>query len=69
MCCVPCATLPWHGRIVLENSGVAEPQQIRDKFNEAAAEGHPLMGRIELDSLVTVSCWLAAPSPQHGRHT
>ena len=25
-------------RIVLENSGVAEPQNIRDKFSEAEAE-------------------------------
>lgn len=41
-------------RIILENSGVAEPQNIRDKFNEAAAEGHPLLERLELDSLVTV---------------
>lgn len=39
---------------MLENSGVAEPQNIRDKFNEAVASGHPLMERIELDTLVTV---------------
>ncbi|KAG2438247.1 hypothetical protein HYH02_010946 [Chlamydomonas schloesseri] len=43
-----------YARIVLENSGVAEPQNIRDKFNEAEAQGHPLMDRIELDTLVTV---------------
>eukprot|EP00195_Chlamydomonas_chlamydogama_P007941 CAMPEP_0202896436 /NCGR_PEP_ID=MMETSP1392-20130828/5445_1 /ASSEMBLY_ACC=CAM_ASM_000868 /TAXON_ID=225041 /ORGANISM="Chlamydomonas chlamydogama, Strain SAG 11-48b" /LENGTH=565 /DNA_ID=CAMNT_0049581799 /DNA_START=114 /DNA_END=1811 /DNA_ORIENTATION=- len=43
-----------YARIVLENSGVAEPQNIRDKFNEAAAAGHPLMQRLELDTLVTV---------------
>lgn len=41
-------------RIILENSGVAEPQQLRDKFNEAMAAGHPLMERIELDTMVTV---------------
>ncbi|GFR40301.1 hypothetical protein Agub_g483 [Astrephomene gubernaculifera] len=41
-------------RIVLENSGVAEPQNIRDKFNEAAAEGHPLLERVELDTMVTL---------------
>ncbi len=41
-------------RIVLENSGVAEPQNIRDKFGEAAAAGHPLLERIELDALVTL---------------
>jgi G3E family GTPase len=44
---VPC-------RIVLENSGVAEPQNIRDQFNEAIASGHPLMQRVELDTLVTL---------------
>ncbi|KAG2488742.1 hypothetical protein HYH03_012740 [Edaphochlamys debaryana] len=43
-----------YARIVLENSGVAEPQNIRDKFNEAEAAGHPLMDRIELDTLVTL---------------
>lgn len=41
-------------RIVLENSGVAEPQNIRDQFNEAMAAGHPLMQRVELDTLVTL---------------
>jgi G3E family GTPase len=41
-------------RIILENSGVAEPKNIRDKFAEAAAEGHPLMDRVQLDTLVTV---------------
>lgn len=43
-----------YARIVLENSGVAEPQAIRDKFNEAIAAGHPLMDSIYLDTLVTV---------------
>eukprot|EP00887_Chlorella_sp_A99_P005800 scaffold1.g5800.t1 len=41
-------------RIVLENSGVAEPQNIRDQFNDAIAVGHPLMRHVHLDSLVTV---------------
>lgn len=41
-------------RIVLENSGVAEPQNIRDKMGEAEAEGHPVMDRIFLDTMVTV---------------
>ena len=41
-------------RIILENSGVAEPQNIRDKFAEAVAAGHPVMDRLELDTLVTV---------------
>lgn len=41
-------------RIVLENSGVAEPHNIRDQFNEALAAGHPLMKRVELDTLVTL---------------
>eukprot|EP00798_Chlamydomonas_sp_ICE-L_P011382 gene11382-12082_t len=41
-------------RIILENSGVAEPQAIRDKFSEAEAAGHPLMQSIYLDTLVTV---------------
>ena len=40
--------------IVLENSGVAEPQNIRDKFSEAVANGHPLATRLHLDTMVTV---------------
>ncbi|KAF8057105.1 yciC [Scenedesmus sp. PABB004] len=43
-----------YARIVLENSGVAEPQAIRDQFSEAAAAGHPLLARVELDTLVTL---------------
>eukprot|EP00967_Tisochrysis_lutea_P092692 scaffold133731_cov39-Tisochrysis_lutea.AAC.2 len=41
-------------RIVLENSGVAEPAGIRDRFNEAEAEGHPLLERLYLDTMVTL---------------
>lgn len=41
-------------RFVLENSGVAEPQNIRDKFSEAIAMGNPLMSRIQLDTMVTI---------------
>lgn len=33
---------------------MAEPQNIRDQFNEAAAAGHPLLKRLELDTLVTL---------------
>ena len=43
-----------YDRIVLENSGVAEPQNIRDQFNEARALGHPLVDKVYLDTLVTV---------------
>ena len=50
-------------RFVLENSGVAEPQNIRDKFSEAIAEGHPLMQRLFLDTLVTVVD-AGVPSPR-----
>ena len=39
-------------RIVLENSGVAEPRNIRDKFSEAVEAGNPLMNRIHLSTLV-----------------
>lgn len=41
-------------RFVLENSGVAEPQNLRDKFNDALASGYPLMSRIRLDTMVTM---------------
>ncbi|KDD71496.1 hypothetical protein H632_c4917p0, partial [Helicosporidium sp. ATCC 50920] len=43
-----------YDRIILENSGVAEPQNIRDQFAEARAMGLPLMERIHLDTLITV---------------
>ncbi|KAK9866837.1 hypothetical protein WJX84_011588 [Apatococcus fuscideae] len=43
-----------YDRFVLENSGVAEPQNLRDKFNDALASGHPLMSRIRLDTMVTM---------------
>ena len=45
---------PLHFRFVLENSGVAEPQNIRDKFSEAIASGNPLMSRIQLDTMATI---------------
>lgn len=41
-------------RFVLENSGVAEPQNIRDKFSEAVQEGNPLASRLKLDTMITV---------------
>ena len=48
-----CPVAPAVCRIILENSGVAEPQNIRDQFNDALASNHPLMKRIFLDTLVT----------------
>ena len=33
---------------------MAEPQNLRDKFNEAIMEGHPIMSRIRLDTMVTI---------------
>lgn len=33
---------------------MAEPQNIRDKFSEAVANGHPLATRLHLDTMVTV---------------
>lgn len=39
-------------RIVLENSGVAEPQNLRDSFTKAIETDHPIMKRIHLSSLV-----------------
>ena len=41
-------------RIILENSGVAEPHNIRELFSEAEAAGHPLLSRVRLDTMVTV---------------
>eukprot|EP00210_Caulerpa_lentillifera_P007760 g7405.t1 len=43
-----------YDRFILENSGVAEPRNIRDAFNKAAATGNPITRRIELDGLITV---------------
>ena len=40
--------------IVLECSGVAEPRNIKDQFNDAADAGIPLMRHIVLDTMVTV---------------
>ena len=34
-------------RIILENSGVAEPHNIRELFEEAAVSGHSLLKRIK----------------------
>lgn len=43
---------------------MAEPQNIRDQFNDAIASGHPLMKRIYLDTLVTGECpFLPFPGP------
>ena len=39
-------------RIVLENSGVAEPQNIRDAFAEAVDMGHPVVNRVHLSTMV-----------------
>ena len=39
---------------MLENSGVAEPQNLRDKFNEAVLDSHPVMTRIRLDNMITI---------------
>jgi hypothetical protein len=41
-------------RLVLENSGVAEPHAIRDRFTQATEANRPLMQRLRLDTLVTV---------------
>jgi len=46
-------TSPLH-RMILENSGVAEPRNILQRFTDAEQDGHPLQARIRLDSLVTV---------------
>ena len=40
--------------IVIENSGVAEPKQIRDNFQDLAEEGDQLLDRLQLRRLVTV---------------
>jgi hypothetical protein len=41
-----------YDRIVLENSGVAEPKNIRDLFIESAEDGHPALNRVNLSTLV-----------------
>jgi G3E family GTPase len=40
--------------IVVELSGVADPKQVRAKFQEAALAGMPLMDYVRLDTMVTV---------------
>ena len=40
--------------IVVENSGVAEPSNIRDQFQEAKLTNHPLLEYIYLKTMVTV---------------
>ena len=40
--------------IVIENSGVAEPKQIRDNFQDLLEEGDELLDRLRLQKLVTV---------------
>lgn len=39
---------------MLENSGIAEPANIRQRFRDLEAAGNPLMARIVLDTMVTV---------------
>ena len=46
--------MPASCSFVLENSGVAEPQNIRDKFNEAYIVGHPVTEKVVLDTMVTI---------------
>lgn len=41
-----------YDRIVLENSGVAEPQNIREAFAEAVELGHPIVKRVHLSTMV-----------------
>ena len=41
-------------RMILENSGVAEPRNILQRFSAAEQDGHSLQAKIRLDSLVTV---------------
>lgn len=43
-----------YDRLILENSGVAEPHNIRDLFYDAALVGLPITKRIRLDTMVTV---------------
>ena len=46
-----CRGVPFD-RIVLENSGVAEPENIRKAFADAVENGLPLMKRLHLSTLV-----------------
>ena len=41
-------------RLVVEGSGVAEPQNLRDRFQEADLLGLPISRRVRLDHMVTV---------------
>ena len=41
-------------RIIIENSGVAEPANIRDRFQEAAVIGLPILRQIRLQNMLTV---------------
>lgn len=43
-----------YDHIVVEATGVAEPRSIRDLFQDAEAEGMPLLDALRLDTLVTV---------------
>lgn len=43
-----------YDHIVVEATGVAEPRSIRDLFQDAEAEGVPLLDALRLDTLVTV---------------
>ena len=40
--------------VVVENSGIAEPNNIRSQFHEAALTKHPLLDRMFLHAMVTV---------------
>ena len=49
-----CNAFETRRRLVLENSGIAEPANIRQRFRDLEAAGNPLMARIVLDTMVTV---------------
>ena len=41
-------------RLVVESSGVAEPQNLRDRFQEAELLGLPISRRVHMDHMITV---------------
>lgn len=43
-----------YDHVIVECSGIAEPRKIRDLFQDAEDKNYPLLGRLKLDTMITL---------------